>query len=63
MDALVGLLSDVSPRVRVPALSSLGFARRPETLPAIRRLADDPDETVRRWVTIALARFPAGGIS
>ncbi|WP_326572122.1 HEAT repeat domain-containing protein [Actinacidiphila glaucinigra] len=60
---LTGLLSDASPRVRISALSSLGFARRPETLPAIRRLADDADETVRRWVTIALARFPAGGVN
>ncbi|WP_405768708.1 HEAT repeat domain-containing protein [Actinacidiphila glaucinigra] len=60
---LTGLLSDASPRVRISALSSLGFARRPETLPAIRRLADDADETVRRWVTIALARFLAGGVN
>ncbi|WUD72826.1 HEAT repeat domain-containing protein [Streptomyces sp. NBC_00510] len=56
---LTGLLSDASPRVRISALSSLGFARRPETLPAIRGLADDPDERVRSWVSVALARFPA----
>ncbi|MFF3950466.1 HEAT repeat domain-containing protein [Streptomyces sp. NPDC001902] len=58
-DVLTGLLCDVSPGVRISALSSLGSARCPRTLPAIHGLADDPDVRVRSWVPVALARFPA----
>lgn len=59
VDLLTALLRDPSPQVRVSALSSLGFARRPRTLPAIHRLAADDSARVRAWVAIALSRFPA----
>lgn len=59
VDLLKALLADPSPRVRVSALSTLGFARRPGTLPAIHRLAEDDSTDVRAWVAIVLSRFPA----
>jgi HEAT repeat protein len=59
VDLLTALLADISPQVRVNALSSLGFARQPRTLSAIHRLAKDDSARVRAWVAIALSRFPA----
>lgn len=61
VDLLTSLLADPSPRVRVSALSSLGFVRQPRTLPAIHRLAKDDSTEVRGWVAIALSRFPSPG--
>ncbi|MFI6408256.1 HEAT repeat domain-containing protein [Streptomyces sp. NPDC050548] len=59
VDLLTALLADPSSRVRVSALSTLGFAGRPSTLPAIHRLAEDDSTDVRAWVAITLSRFPA----
>ncbi|MFJ5220311.1 HEAT repeat domain-containing protein [Streptomyces sp. NPDC088354] len=57
-DVLAGLLCDSSPQVRICVLDSLGYARRLQTLPAIRAAADDREARVRAWVAIALDRFP-----
>ncbi|MFE2416290.1 HEAT repeat domain-containing protein [Streptomyces hokutonensis] len=59
VDLLTTLLADPGPQVRVSALSSLGFAQQPRTLPAIHRLAEDDSADVRAWVAIDLGRFPA----
>ncbi|MEU9039968.1 HEAT repeat domain-containing protein [Streptomyces sp. NPDC048352] len=57
IDLLVQLLDDPSPQVRIPALSSLGFLRRPSTLRKICSLANDDSPRVRAWVAIALGNF------
>ncbi|MEV7025790.1 HEAT repeat domain-containing protein [Kitasatospora sp. NPDC093558] len=59
VDLMVRLLADPSEQVRISALDSLGYRRRPRTLPDICRLADDASARVRAWVAIALQRFPA----
>lgn len=59
MDLLLNLLDDLSPQVRVSALSSLGFLQQRRALPKIRLLANDDNPRVRAWVAIALGRFPA----
>lgn len=60
---LVRLLDDPAAGVRISALSSLGFARDPQSLAAIRRLADDADPRVRAWVGIAMSRFPVAELA
>lgn len=60
---LMRLLEDPAADVRIAALSSLGFARDPQSLAAIRRLADDADPRVRAWVGIAMSRFPVAELA
>jgi HEAT repeat protein len=63
VDLLVRLLTDPSPQVRISALSSLGSAQQPRTLPALRALAEDGTAQVRAWVAVALSRFPTADSS
>ncbi|MFC8719048.1 HEAT repeat domain-containing protein [Kitasatospora sp. NPDC057198] len=60
VEVLVGLLDDPAPRVRIAALSTLGYARQARVLPAVRRLAADQDENVRSWAAVAAGRITGG---
>lgn len=57
MDALAAALNDPDPQVRISVLSALGHTRATAAVPHVTRLIDDPNEEVRRWVTIALDRL------
>ncbi|MFJ9693835.1 HEAT repeat domain-containing protein [Kitasatospora sp. NPDC101183] len=57
VDLLIALLADPEPQVRIDALAALGESRQARALQAVRTLAEDPDEGVRRWAVISADRL------
>ncbi|HEY3508095.1 HEAT repeat domain-containing protein [Kribbella sp. NPDC051137] len=57
VDVLLPLLDHELPRVRAAAVRAVGAAGEYEHADAVRRLADDPDQTVRAAVDRALTKL------